>query len=135
MFYTFTYAGGVSGADDWDGEPGENIGVIELIDSAGNVIASDDDYESTVNFFAEANQTVFVRVTAFVKSSQGNSPAPAAMTGGYTLDVQEVDPAQEDPLELHRLGERGQRAVCRREWRSDGLCLFRAGRREFRRDQ
>lgn len=99
MFYTFTYAGGVAGADDWDGEPGENFGTIELLDAAGNVIASNLNYESTVSFFAEADQALYVRITAYVPPNQGNSPAPPAMTGGYTLDVQEVDPATRDPVD------------------------------------
>ena len=99
MFYTFTYAGGIDSAADWDGAPGESIGVIQLVDAAGNVLAENVDYESTVNFFAQSDQTLYVRVTAYVPPNEGNSPAPAPMTGGYTLDVQEVNPANEDPLE------------------------------------
>ena len=31
MFYTFTYAGGIDSAADWDGAAGESIGVIQLV--------------------------------------------------------------------------------------------------------
>ena len=99
MFYTFTYAGGIDSAADWDGAAGESIGVIQLVDAAGNVLAENVNYESAVNFFAQSDQTLYVRVTAYAPPTQGNSPAPTPMTGGYTLDVQEVNPANEDPIE------------------------------------
>ncbi|MFB0610731.1 M10 family metallopeptidase C-terminal domain-containing protein [Aurantiacibacter poecillastricola] len=87
QLYSLTYAGGVSGAADWDGEPGENIGVLQLYDGAGNLLAENLNYESAVSYFAEEDTTLYV-VTQ-----------PFDGTGGYTLDVQQLNPADYDPLE------------------------------------
>ena len=88
MVYSFTYNGGVSGGADFDGEAGENLGILRLYDSAGVNFAAVVNYETGVNFFAEESGTYYVRAESY----QGT-------TGGYTLDVQEIDPATRDPLE------------------------------------
>ena len=85
--YSFTYAGGVSDASDRDREPGENIGVLSLVDADGNTIVSNLNYESAVSYFADTDQTLYVVTQPF----EG--------TGGYTLDVKELDPLDFDPLE------------------------------------
>lgn len=87
--YTFTYAGGVASELDFDQEPGENTGLIELLDSSGNVIASDINWESGVSYFAGDSGTYYIRVS-------GELPT---MTGGYTLDVQGVSPDAHGPLD------------------------------------
>jgi hypothetical protein len=91
LVYTFTYAGGISGGDDWEDPttPGESIGYLELLDADGNVIADALNYETGLSFFAEDAGTYYVRVS-------GLEPT---MTGGYTLDVEEIDPATRDPLQ------------------------------------
>ena len=97
MYYTFNYAGGIDSDADFDGAPGENIGVLELLDSSGNVIATNVNYESTLNLFPAEGGTYYVRVSGYTPPAHGNQTT-APMTGGYTLDVQEVNPADEDPL-------------------------------------
>ena len=89
MLYTFGYAGGVAGDTDFDQEPGENTALIELLDSNGNVVASDLNYESGISFFANQSGTYYLRVTAELET----------MTGGYTLDVGAVNTAAHDPLD------------------------------------
>ena len=96
MFYDFNYAGGMDGGD-LDGAPGDNIGVLELLDSTGRVIATNTDYESHIGFFAQSSGTLYVRVSGYDAPAKGNQASPE-MTGGYTLDVVQTDPANEDPL-------------------------------------
>ncbi len=87
--YRFTYAGGIAGITDEDGEPGENRARIELLDANGNVIGSHSSYESGVSFFASDSGTYYVRITPFLDT----------MTGGYTLDVSAENPDEHGPLE------------------------------------
>ena len=87
MVYSFGYAGGVWGAADRDGEPGENLGRITLYDAAGNQLSTNFNYESGTSYFAATDTTIYVRA----QSLEG--------TGGYTLDVSEIDPSTRDPLE------------------------------------
>lgn len=87
--YTFGYAGGIAGETDNDGEPGENMALIELLDASGTVIASHINYESGISFFANQSGNYYLRVTADLPT----------MTGGYTLDVGAVNPAAHDPLD------------------------------------
>ena len=87
MYYEFTYAGGAT------------TGLVELVDAQGNVVASETSVEGTIKFFAEESETVYVRVSAPVVDAPGNKPAPAQAATGYTLDVREVNPADEDPLD------------------------------------
>jgi Ca2+-binding RTX toxin-like protein len=88
MVYAFTYAGGISGGADWDGEEGENIGILRVYDAEGNQMGAAVNYETGISFFAEQGGTYYVRAESY-----------AGTTGGYTLDVEEVDPSTRDPLE------------------------------------
>jgi len=88
MVYTVTYAGGVSGAGDRNGEPGENIGRLRVYDADGNEIATAVNYETGISFFAETGGTYYVRAESF-----------DGTFGGYTLDVAEINPADHDPLD------------------------------------
>ncbi|MCA1600255.1 MAG: M10 family metallopeptidase C-terminal domain-containing protein, partial [Acidobacteria bacterium] len=88
-FYTFGYAGGVAGETDFDQEPGENTGLIELLDASGNVIASNINWESGISYFAADSGTYYVRVSGELST----------MTGGYTLDVHADNPAEHGPLD------------------------------------
>ena len=87
MVYSFGYAGGVWGAADRNGEPGENLARITLYDAAGNQLSTNFNYESGTSYFAATDTTIYVRA----QSLEG--------TGGYTLDVTEIDPSTRDPLE------------------------------------
>jgi serralysin len=90
-YYTFTYAGGIAGSSDWEDPttPGESIGVLRLYDSEGNVVASGVDYETGIGFLADASGTYYLRV----------DPYESDMTGGYTIDVNTLNPADYDPLD------------------------------------
>ncbi|PWG02254.1 M10 family metallopeptidase C-terminal domain-containing protein [Sphingosinicella humi] len=96
MVYSFTYAGGISGGGDFDGEPGENIAFLDLFDANGNPITYTVNYETGLSFFAEESGTYYLQVSPY--DAYVNLPFDP-MTGGYTLDVAEVDPATRDPLE------------------------------------
>jgi Ca2+-binding RTX toxin-like protein len=89
QFYTFGYSGGYDGA----GETG-NIARIQLLDSAGNVITSGLNTESGMSYLAQNDGTYYVRVTPYT--------ALGTAHGGYTLDVSQVDPATQDPLDAIR---------------------------------
>ena len=92
MVYTFGYAGGVWGAADRDGEAGENLARITLYDAAGQQLSTNFNYESGTSYFAAADATIYIRIAG------SNEPALGG-TGGYTLDVAEIDPSTRDPLE------------------------------------
>ena len=88
--YSFTYAGGIAGAAELgDPFPGENIGIVSIFDSEGNLIADGLNYETGVSFFAETAGTYYVQVDVYDPS----------LLGGYTLDVTEIDPSDLDPLD------------------------------------
>lgn len=92
MVYTFGYAGGVWGAADRDGELGENLARLTLYDENGVSLGTNFNYESGLSYFAKEDATIYVRAAG------SNEPALGG-TGGYTLDVAEIDPATRDPLE------------------------------------
>ena len=93
MVYSFGYAGGVWGAADRNGEAGENLARITLYDAAGNQLSTNFNYESGTSYFAATDATIYVRIA-------GSTTEPGAGgTGGYTLDVTEIDPSTRDPLE------------------------------------
>ena len=95
MVYTFNYSGGVSGAADFDGEPGENLAYLDLFDANGNPITFDVNYETGLTYYAEQGGTYYVQVSPY----DAYDETPPEMTGGYTLNVEAVDPATVDPLE------------------------------------
>ena len=61
MVYSFGYAGGVWGAADRNGEPGENLGKITLYDAAGQQLSTNFNYESGTSYFAATDTTIYVR--------------------------------------------------------------------------
>ena len=86
LVYSFAYAGGFAGGSDYDGNPA-NIAYLDLYDAEGNLIGSNLNYESSLSYFASENETLYVVVD------------PYFGTGGYTIDVTELNPADYDPLE------------------------------------
>lgn len=90
QLYSFTYAGGVAGASDRDGEAGENLGILYLLDESGNVITANLGYESSFSYFAEEGGTYYV------------ATSPYEGVGGYTIDMEQLDPTDFDPLEAFR---------------------------------
>jgi serralysin len=92
MVYSFGYAGGVSGAADRNGEAGENLAQIYIYDAAGQQLSTNFNYESGTSYFAATDTTIYVRLRGSVEPGAGG-------TGGYTLDVSEIDPSTRDPLE------------------------------------
>ena len=95
MVYAFSYSGGVSGAADFDGEPGENIAYLDLFDANGNLITWSLNYETGLSYFAEQSGTYYVQVSPY----DAYGEEPPEMTGGYTLDVAELNPSDFDPIE------------------------------------
>jgi len=93
MVYSFGYAGGVWGADDRDGEAGENLARITLYNEAGQQLSTNFNYESGTSYFAATDATIYVRLAGATTGPPGEG------TGGYTLDVTEIDPSTRDPLE------------------------------------
>jgi len=91
QFYSFTYSGGIAGSDDWEDPttPGESIGVLRLYDSSGHIVAAGVNYETVVNYLPQDSGTYYLRV----------DPYETTMTGGYTIDVSSVNPADYDPLD------------------------------------
>ena len=92
MVYSFGYAGGVWGAADRDGEAGENLARITLYNEAGQQLSTNFNYESGTSYFAATNTTIYVRLAGSVEPGAGG-------TGGYTLDVTQIDPSTRDPIE------------------------------------
>ncbi|MBX7495494.1 M10 family metallopeptidase C-terminal domain-containing protein [Qipengyuania sp. 6B39] len=93
QIYSFSYSGGISGADDFDGEPGENIVTLQLYNEAGQLVASNLAYESSLSFFSEEGGTYYIRAVPY------GEQFGLQLTGGYTIDVEQLDPADYDPLE------------------------------------
>ena len=90
--YTFTYAGGIgTNGADWSNptRPGDSIGVLELLDSAGNVVSTAVNYETRLQFVAEENETYYLRVSGY----------ESTMTGGYTIDSEVKPFTAYDPLQ------------------------------------
>jgi serralysin len=92
MVYAFNYSGGVSGAGDRNGEAGENLAALTLYNAAGVQLSTNFNYESATSYFAAADTTIYVRVAGSNEPNLGG-------TGGYTLDVTEIDPSTRDPIE------------------------------------
>ena len=95
MVYSFGYAGGVWGAADRNGEAGENLATLSVYNAAGTLLSSNFNYESATSYYAATDTTIYLRVAG------SNEPALGG-TGGFTLDVTEIDPSTRDPLESLR---------------------------------
>ena len=90
LFYNFTYAGGIAGGAEYPNQaPGDNIGILRLFDANGAQISAAVNYETGLGLIAPSSGTYYIRL-------EGYEPT---MTGGYTLDVTGVNPADYDPLE------------------------------------
>lgn len=85
--YTFTLAGGAASNAELS-TPGNTAATLTLYNAAGISLGSNLNFESSVSYFAAADTTIYVRAAGL-----------ATTTGGYTLDVGEVDPSTRDPLE------------------------------------
>jgi Ca2+-binding RTX toxin-like protein len=93
LFYNFTYAGGIAGGGEYPNPvAGDNIGILRLYDANGVQISAAVNYETGLGIVAPTSGTYFIRV-------EGYEPT---MTGGYTLDVTAVNPADYDPLQSIR---------------------------------
>jgi serralysin len=92
-FYNFTYAGGIASGAEYPNEvQGDNIGILRLYDENGVQITAAANYETGLGFIPTESGTYYLRVQGY----------EADMTGGYTLDVTAVNPAEYDPLESIR---------------------------------
>jgi serralysin len=90
LFYNFTYAGGIASGAEYPNEvAGDSIGVLRLYDANGAPISAAANFETGLGFIAPDDGVYYLRVEGY----------EADMTGGYTLDVTAVDPADYDPLE------------------------------------
>ncbi len=85
--YTFTFAGGAASNPEFS-TPGTTAATLTLYNAAGQSFGSNLNFESSVSYFATQNTTIYLRAAGL-----------AGTTGGYTLDVNAVDPSTRDPLE------------------------------------
>lgn len=90
--YAFAYSGGVSGLADRNGEAGETLAQIYIYNAAGQQLSTNFNYESGTSYVATTNTTIYVRLRASTEPGAGG-------TGGYTLDIDKIDPTTRDPLE------------------------------------
>jgi serralysin len=95
QFYTIEVAGGADYESDYLALPaGELDPIIFLYDSAGNLVADNDDINfpddisSRIGFFAETSGTYYLDVQSY-----------APWTGGFTVTLQQVDLANLSPLD------------------------------------
>jgi len=95
QFYTIEVAGGADYASDYQALPaGELDPIIFLYDSAGNLVASNDDINfpgdisSRLGFYAQTSGTYYLDVQSY-----------APWTGGYSVTLQAVDPDDFNPLD------------------------------------
>jgi serralysin len=89
QFYSFIYAGGIASGAEYPGQvAGDNIGILRLYDANGVQISAAVNYETGLGFIPPTSGTYYIRVEGYESS----------MTGGYTLDVTTVNPANYDPL-------------------------------------
>lgn len=86
-FYTFNFAGGAATNAELSTR-GNTVATLSLYSSTGTLISSNLNFESGVSYFAQTDTTIYVRAQGF-----------STTTGGYTLDVTQVDLSARDPLE------------------------------------
>lgn len=87
QYYNFSFAGGAASNAEFS-TPGNTAATLTLYNAAGTSLGSNLNFESNVGYFATTNTTIYLR-------AQGLS----GTTGGYTIDVNQVDLATRDPLE------------------------------------
>jgi serralysin len=87
LYYEFKYSGGVATSGEF-GEPGGSVAQVDLLDSAGHVVASNLNFESGASLLAGETGTYYVRITPYQNT-----------TGGYTLDVTSTDLSTLDPIQ------------------------------------
>ena len=85
--YIFTLTGGAASNAEFS-TPGTTAATLTLYNAAGQSLGSNLNFESSVSYFATQNTTIYLRAAGL-----------AGTTGGYTLDVNQVDPSTRDPLE------------------------------------
>ena len=90
LVYSFNFSGGVAGGAEL-GEPGGAVAQLRLYNESGTLLGSNLNFESGVGYFAQTDQTIYVRLSGYQTT-----------TGGYTLDVGEINPADKDPLDAIR---------------------------------
>jgi len=95
QFYSIEVAGGADYDSDYTNLPaGELDPIIFLYDSAGNLVADNDDISfpndisSRIGFFAETSGTYYLDVQSY-----------APWTGGYSITLQQIDLANLNPLD------------------------------------
>jgi serralysin len=102
QFYTFQIDGGADYASDYlDLPQGELDTIAQLYDSAGNLVAENDDSSfgggdvgSTVGVYVQQSGTYYLAITAYDNLTTGDP-----QIGGYTITASGVDPADYDPLD------------------------------------
>ena len=85
--YVFTLAGGAASNAEFS-TPGTTAATLTMYNAAGVSLGSNLNFESSVSYFATQNTTIYIRAQGL-----------AGTTGGYTLDVNQVDLSTRDPLE------------------------------------
>ena len=85
--YAFTFAGGAASNAEFS-TPGNTAATLSLYQANGTLIGSNLSFESGVSYFAQTNATIYVRAAGL-----------GGTTGGYTLDVEQIDLSTRDPLE------------------------------------
>ena len=93
QYYTFKLAGGFDYATPGAIPVGELDTFLILRNAAGNILATNDDngpadFSSTIGFYAVTSGTYYIDATAY-----------AGQTGGYALEVNQVDLSTLDPLD------------------------------------
>ena len=130
-YYTFQLAGGADYATDYQNVPtGELDTRIALRSADGTLLVQNDDanfpndISSAMGFYAQTSGTYYIDAQAY-----------PGQTGGYALNVSDVDFANANPLDLDQLGERFERSVPRRQRRPNSLCLLCSCGPELRRNR
>lgn len=85
--YSFILAGGAASNAEFS-TPGNTAATLSLYQANGTLIGSNLNFESSVSYFAQQTTTIYVRAQGL-----------AGTTGGYTLDVAQIDPSTRNPLE------------------------------------
>ncbi|MES2903493.1 MAG: M10 family metallopeptidase C-terminal domain-containing protein [Pseudomonadota bacterium] len=85
--YGFVFAGGAASNAEFS-TAGNTAATLSLYTSTGALIGSNLNFESSVTYYAPTSGTIYVRAAGLTGT-----------TGGYTLDVAQIDLSTRDPLE------------------------------------